>query len=318
MPAREARTEFDPGRQLALFDEALSAQEPAPADLSVPLDGSRHSNGRRARLTLGEAARIIREAVKDKSYRKTLLGQLVGRYLRWFRNEYGATDSTIRDYEAILARMSLLLADRDPLEVSTEDLREVIDTWAMRHARTRAKVTSVIRVFWVWAEEEGHVPFSPASKIRRPRAPRKTAPLLPADIDKLMLDCARTTRDCLALLVLLDCGVRRAELGGIRGRDFDIARRQLTVFGKGQKERVIPPARTHRHVAALVPRRAARVRGPPARARRLPPLPREAHTASARLLGRPEEAMRLQHRAPLVVPDARAGWPRRPRVSARA
>jgi integrase len=42
------------------------------------------------------------------------------------------------------------------------------------------------------------------------------------------------------LLVLLDCGVRRAELGGIRMRDFDLARRQLTVFGKGQKERVIP------------------------------------------------------------------------------
>jgi hypothetical protein len=41
----------------------------------------------RRSLTLGEAARIIREAVKDKSYRKTSLGQLVGRYLRWFRNE---------------------------------------------------------------------------------------------------------------------------------------------------------------------------------------------------------------------------------------
>src|SRR4051812_20956236 len=35
------------------------------------------------------------------------LGQLVGRYLRWFRNEYGATESTLRDYEAVLARMSL-------------------------------------------------------------------------------------------------------------------------------------------------------------------------------------------------------------------
>src|SRR5215471_5056540 len=69
---------------------------------------------RGGRLTFGEAARIIREAVKDKRYRKTPLGQLVGRYLRWFRNEYGATDSTIRDYEAVLGRMSLTLADKDP------------------------------------------------------------------------------------------------------------------------------------------------------------------------------------------------------------
>jgi integrase len=99
---------------------------------------------------------------------------------------------------------------------------------------------SVIRAFWVWAEDEGHVPFSPASRIRRPRAPRKTAPLLPAHVDELLLGCAPTPHDRLALLVLLDCGVRRAELGGIRVRDFDLARRQLTVFGKGQKERIIP------------------------------------------------------------------------------
>jgi len=228
----------DGERQLELFEIVAAPNQPEQAKL-VAIDGARRSRHRDARLTLGEAARIIREAVKDKSYRKTPLGQLVGRYLRWFRNEYGATESTIRDYEAVLARMSLLLADREPLEVSTEDLREVIDTWAMRHARTRAKVTSV-RAFWVWAEEEGHVVFSPASKIRRPRAPRKTAPLLPAHIDELLLSCARTSRDRLALLVLLDCGARRAELGGIRIRDFDLARRQLTVFGKGQKERVIP------------------------------------------------------------------------------
>jgi hypothetical protein len=151
--AGERRINGDPD-QLALFDDAPAAPGRARADPPVTMNESRHSNGTHAELTLGEAARIFRKAVKDKSYRKTPLGQLVGRYLRWFRNEYGATDSTIRDYEAVLARMSLLLADREPLEVSTE--------------------------------EEGHVPFSPASKIRRPRAPRKTAPLLPAHVDVLL------------------------------------------------------------------------------------------------------------------------------------
>ncbi|HZT91700.1 MAG TPA: site-specific integrase [Gaiellaceae bacterium] len=84
----------------------------------------------------------------------------------------------------------------------------------------------------------------------RPLLPRLTNPpaagaaedgaLLPAHVDELLLGCTRTARDRLALLVLLDCGVRRAELGGIRIRDFDLGRRQLNVFGKGQKERVIP------------------------------------------------------------------------------
>jgi hypothetical protein len=64
---------------------------------------------------------------------------MVGRYIRWLRNEYGATPATIRDYEAILARMSLTLADKDPIDVTIEDLRDVIDLWAARSARTRQK-----------------------------------------------------------------------------------------------------------------------------------------------------------------------------------
>jgi integrase/recombinase XerD len=146
---------------------------------------------------------MMRDSVKDKSYRATPLGLLVGRYIRWFRNEWGATASTIRDYEAVLARMALTLADKKPLDVTVEDLRDVIDLWADREPRTRAKVTSVIRAFWAWAEEQNFVSASPAARIRRPRARRKAISLLPTNIDARLL-------------------------------------RQLTVTGKGQKSRVIP------------------------------------------------------------------------------
>jgi integrase/recombinase XerC len=183
---------------------------------------------------------MIRSLLKDKSYRASPVGALVGRYVRWFRNEWGATPDSIRDYESVLAKMAITLADKDPLEVTVEDLREVIDLWSERSARTRQKVTSVIRAFWTWAEDQGFVPFSPAAKIRRPRAQRHAAPLLPANIDARLLGSATTARDRLALLVLLDCGVRRAELAGIRVRDLDLGRRQLTVMGKGQKARVLP------------------------------------------------------------------------------
>jgi site-specific recombinase XerD len=108
------------------------------------------------------------------------VGTLVGRYIRWFRNEWGATPATIRDYEAVLARMSFALADKEPYEVSVDDLRAVIDLWGDRTARTRQKITSVIRAFWAWAEDEGHIALSPAARIRRPRAERKVVRVLPA------------------------------------------------------------------------------------------------------------------------------------------
>jgi integrase/recombinase XerC len=232
--------ELDAGHQLALFGNVPATSALARADPSVDGEGSHRSNGNHARLTLGEAARIIREAVKDKSYRSTSLGQLVGRYLRWFRNEYGATPSTLRDYEAVLARMSITLADKEPIDVSVDDLRDVIDLWGERSPRTRQKVTSVVRAFWSWAEDQGHIAISPAARIRRPRADKRLAPLLPADARPRLLTVAKHPRDRLALFCLLLLGVRRGELAGIQVRDFDPHRCSLRVYGKGQKERVLP------------------------------------------------------------------------------
>lgn len=194
------------------------------------------------RLTLVALAPMIREALamKDKSYRATPLGLLVGRYIRWARNERGMTEPSIRDYEAVLARMAVMLADREVIEVDVEDLRSVIDSWATQTARTRQKVTSIVRAFWTWAEFEGHVAISPASKIRRPRAPHQAVDLLPLNTDARLLAATETARDRLALLVLLDQGCRRSELSGVRVRDLDLGRRQLVVLGKGQKSRVLP------------------------------------------------------------------------------
>jgi integrase len=219
---------------------------------------------RRARLTLGEAARIIREAVKDNSYRSTPLGQLVGRYLRWFRNEYGATESTLRDYEAVLARMSLTLADKEPIDVSVDDLRDVIDLWGERSPRTRQKVTSVVRAFWSWAEEQGHIAISPAARIRRPRAEKRVAPLLPADARPRLLTIAKHPRDRLALFCLLLLGVRRGELAGIQVRDFDAHRCSLRVYGKGSQGTGPSPSRPGARRAPALPQHRPPPRSPSA------------------------------------------------------
>lgn len=191
-------------------------------------------------LTLADAARMLNDALKDKSYQGTPVGRLVKRYLRWFRNEWGATGTTVRDYEAILARMSISVAHKEPYEVDIEDLREVIDLWADRSARTRQKVTSVIRAFWSWAEEQGHIAVSPAARIRRPRAERRVASLLPLDARPRLLRASMQPRDRLGLFCLLLLGLRRAELAGIKAGDFDEQRGWLRVFGKGQKERLLP------------------------------------------------------------------------------
>jgi site-specific recombinase XerD len=182
--------------------------------------------------------------MKDKAYQQTPLGVMVRSYVRYLRNEYGATDATIRDYEAILARMSLTLADREVIDVSTEDLRDVIDLWASRSGRTRQKVTSVIRSFWTWMEDNGHIALSPAARIRRPKAAKRVARVLPADSRERLLAAAKIPRDRLGLYCLLGLGLRREELAGVQVRDFDAQRGWLRVYGKGQKERELPLSAT--------------------------------------------------------------------------
>ena len=100
----------------------------------------------------------------------------------------------------MLARTCLTLESTRFEAVQTDGLREVIDLcWGDRSAKTRQKVTSVIRAFWSWAEPEGHIAVNPASRVRRPRAERKVARVLSADARPRLLE----PRDRLALFYLL-------------------------------------------------------------------------------------------------------------------
>jgi len=69
--------------------------------------------------------------MKDKAYRATPLGLEAARYYRWKKNEWGATVETLRDYEAILAKLALDHADLERADfeppMGTERLREFID-----------------------------------------------------------------------------------------------------------------------------------------------------------------------------------------------
>jgi hypothetical protein len=72
----------------------------------------------------------------------------VARYYRWKKNEWGASAETLRDHEAILAKLASFHADLELVDftppVGTERLPECWDWfWGERSARPRAKVRSV-------------------------------------------------------------------------------------------------------------------------------------------------------------------------------
>lgn len=181
--------------------------------------------------------------MKDKTYRATPLGLEAARYYRWKKNEWGATAETLRDYEAILAKLALDHADLELANfeppIGTERLREFIDNrWGERTPRTRAKVISVLRDFFAWAVREGKLNGSPAAPIFRPRK-RDVARGTFTEADVRTLLAAQTRRrDRVALLLLFRLGLRKSELARVQFKHYD--GRNLTVFGKGEKVRYLP------------------------------------------------------------------------------
>jgi integrase len=215
-------------------------------------------------LTLGEAARMMREAVKDKSYRSTPLGLEVAHFMRWLRNEYGATSETLRDYEAILAKLAIDHADLELTDfeppIGTTRLREFIDRrWGDSAARTRKKVRSVLMSFFKWAQAEFKLHGNPVIAIRTPRLRDVERELFSGDEIARIIGAQAELRDRVALKLLLMMGLRKGELAAVRFRDFDLGRRRLRVHGKGGKIRntPIPTDELRQEIATLALRRDA-------------------------------------------------------------
>jgi integrase len=188
---------------------------------------------------------MMRDAVKDRSYRATPLGLEVARYYRWKRNEWGATDTTLRDYEAILARLALYFADLELSDfeppVGTERLREFWDFhWGEKTPRTRAKVLSVLRDFFAWACRERGLHGNPTTAISRPKQRGVERGTFAVATFEKVISAQPRLRDRVALRLLFQIGLRKGELTKIQFKHFDLARRRLIVFGKGGKIRHVP------------------------------------------------------------------------------
>ena len=84
--------------------------------------------------------------------------------------------------------------------------------------------------------------------MARPQVPEQPVPVLAEDdLKKLMADCAgpafEDRRDQALIRLLVDTGMRRGELLGMRVEDLDLDQQVAFVLGKGRRERGLP-ART--------------------------------------------------------------------------
>lgn len=196
-------------------------------------------------MTLADASRIMREATRDRSYRATPLGAVVGRYCRWKKNEWGATDATMVDYEAPLARLAIEHADLTVKDfeppLGTERIREFNDRgWGELTASTRSKILSIEHDFFGWCIDNQLLYGDPTRAIKHPRKRQKIRELFTDSFVADLLSSQTYAADRIGCELICVYGLRKGEVRGVQLRHFDFDRRHLAVNGKGGKVRYIP------------------------------------------------------------------------------
>lgn len=137
---------------------------------------------------------------------------------------------------------------------------------AVRSPAAVARRTSALRGFLKWAERTGRTPQDLGRYLEAPRSGRRLPRLLPAELAVEAVEVAGRgarwpERDQLIVALGLACGMRRAEIAGLRLDRLDGAPpERATVRGKGGKERVLglPPLVTGL-LAEYLPQRRRRL-----------------------------------------------------------
>lgn len=128
---------------------------------------------------------------------------------------------------------------REHIEVWLDDLRR-----EGRNETTRRTYFLGVRAWFRWLVEEGELTQSPCARIRPPQPAEARTPVLSDhDLSLLLKTCDgkgfADRRDYAILRVLIDTGLRRAELASIRLADVAQQQETLVVVGKGSRQRVV-------------------------------------------------------------------------------
>ncbi|MDP9475409.1 MAG: tyrosine-type recombinase/integrase [Actinomycetota bacterium] len=162
----------------------------------------------------------------------------------------GKSERTVEQYMWSSGLLAAFLEERGGPE-DPADLRQGHVEAFLEHQRARgvspgtvATHYKALRQLFRWMAEEGEVPESPMARMRPPIVPDKPVPVLGDDeLRRLLAACEGRSheerRDAALVRVLLDTGIRRAEVAGLMRADVDLGSMTLEVLGKGRRPRSV-------------------------------------------------------------------------------
>ncbi|MER7213529.1 tyrosine-type recombinase/integrase [Streptosporangium sp. NPDC000239] len=167
------------------------------------------------------------------------------------------SDNTVRIYTDAAERFANWVIDppgdvegdsADPAEAWDEVTKRHIQAW-MIHLLSEGTAGyannqyRALQQFFKWWAAEEEV-YSPMLTLKPPTVPEKLVDVLRAEqLGLLLKNCQGrdflSRRDLAIFYVFMDSGVRRAECAGLEVEHLDLDMREITVLGKGRRNRVV-------------------------------------------------------------------------------
>lgn len=163
--------------------------------------------------------------------------------------------TTARYLDAARLLLEYLAAQGMPTTVSG-CRREHLESWLIytldrTSASTSASYFRRMQQFFRWAVDDGEIPVSPMAKMKAAKLPERPVKVLSDnELQRLLIACGENVaaskqtyehrRDIAILRLLVDTGMRAAEVCGLRMVDVDLDRNVALVIGKGDRGRLCP------------------------------------------------------------------------------
>ena len=178
--------------------------------------------------------------------------QHIAQFLDYLQKERRGSDHTIRCYKSDLNQMQRYMVEAYEVGDLTSIESEWIRSWVVelvkagKSPRTIHRKVSVYRTFVKYARRQGIMTTNPAESVVLPKVEKRMPEVVPEHaMNQLFAEEVFSTdwkgrRDRSMMALLYETGIRMSELIGLKVGDVNGARKELRVYGKGRKERVLP------------------------------------------------------------------------------
>jgi len=177
---------------------------------------------------------------------------LQSKFISFIKSEKRLSQYTVTSYNSDLNQFFLFLNNFDGIRTEKEITFKIIRLWISflvesgLSSRSVNRKISTIKSYFKFLEISEEIILNPTLKIISPKISKK----LPVIVEKVNLDLLLDKenfknsfigkRDKLIIEVFYLTGIRLSELIGIRIKDFNFESLTLKIFGKRNKERLVP------------------------------------------------------------------------------